>query len=84
MSPELLNVAACRECSFDVDLSTLESTFKDSQMKLHPDRFASKTPIEQGFSAEQSTKLNIAYRTLRKPLTRAKYLVRSLVTLECI
>ena len=54
----------------------VEQRFKDLNRKLHPDRFAQKTPRERRLSLEWATAVNDAHRTLKDPLKRATYLVK--------
>ncbi len=61
--------------TFDVDGETLDRCYFDLQRRLHPDRFATKTPCERMLSQQQATSLNEAYETLKDPLRRAAYLV---------
>ena len=44
------------------------------QRRLHPDRFAGKSPRERAISQQQAAALNEAYETLKDPLSRATYL----------
>jgi molecular chaperone HscB len=44
------------------------------QRRLHPDRFAGKSPRERAISQQQAAALNEAYETLKDPLSRAMYL----------
>ncbi|MCW5700197.1 MAG: Fe-S protein assembly co-chaperone HscB [Rhodospirillales bacterium] len=60
---------------FNVDVAILNRLYFDCQRRLHPDRFASRTPRERALSQQQSTSVNEAYETLRDPLKRADYLV---------
>lgn len=60
--------------TFDIDVKTLEKKYFDLQRKLHPDRFATKTPRERAISQQQATSLNDAYETLADPLRRAAYI----------
>lgn len=43
---------------------------------MHPDRYGQKSSTEQDFSRSNSTYLNVAYRTLKDPTLRAKYLLQ--------
>lgn len=61
--------------SFDVDADTLDRGYFQAQRQLHPDRFATRTPRERGFSQLQAVSLNEAYETLKDPLSRAEYLL---------
>jgi molecular chaperone HscB len=64
--------------TFDVDLDELERQYFGFQRRLHPDRFAAKTPKERALSQSQATALNEAYETLKDPLKRAAYLLELL------
>ena len=61
--------------SYDVDVAALDRTYFDLQRRLHPDRFATKSPKERALSQQQATALNDAYEILKDPLKRADYLV---------
>ena len=43
---------------------------------MHPDKYGQKSSTEQDFSRSNSTYLNVAYRTLKDPTLRAKYLLQ--------
>ncbi|XP_059149876.1 iron-sulfur cluster co-chaperone protein HscB-like [Physella acuta] len=60
---------------FDIDLKLLSEVYKETQKKLHPDKFSNKSEEECKFAVEQSSLLNKAYNTLQKPLSRALYLL---------
>jgi molecular chaperone HscB len=64
--------------TFDVDLVALDHQYFGFQRRLHPDRFASKSPKEKALSQSQATALNEAYETLKEPLKRAAYLLKLL------
>lgn len=61
--------------SFEVDMDVLERQYFGFQKRLHPDRFAAKSPKERALSQSQATALNEAYETLKSPLQRAAYLL---------
>lgn len=61
--------------TFDLKLDELEHQYFGFQRRLHPDRFASKSPKERALSQSQATALNEAYETLKDPLKRAAYLL---------
>lgn len=66
-----------------IDTSQLEKRFLELSRKYHPDRFASKTPLENQIAHEYSSSVNNAYRTLKEPVSRAKYVVeRQLGSIE--
>jgi molecular chaperone HscB len=59
-----------------LDLPALEKSFYALSRKLHPDRFASKSPEEQAAALVESSRLNDAYRTLKDPIARTEYLLK--------
>lgn len=62
--------------AYDLDAKALEKTFFELQKTMHPDKYGQKSSTEQGFSRSNSTYLNVAYRTLKDPTLRAKYLLQ--------
>jgi molecular chaperone HscB len=58
-----------------LDLADLEKRFFELSKKFHPDRFASKSQQEIQVSHDRSSSINNAYRTLKNPISRAKYFV---------
>jgi len=66
-----------------IDIPQLEKRFLELSRKYHPDRFASKSPLENQIAHEYSSAVNNAYRTLKEPISRAKYVVeRQLGSIE--
>ena len=61
--------------SFDVDLDELSARFREAQRAVHPDKFASASEAERRLSVQLATRLNEAYRTLKDPLLRGRYLL---------
>jgi molecular chaperone HscB len=61
--------------AFEIDLSALDSRYRELQREVHPDRFASGSHAEQRASMELATRVNGAYRTLKSPVERARYLL---------
>ncbi|GBG93439.1 hypothetical protein CBR_g70174 [Chara braunii] len=61
---------------FGVDEKELESKYKGLQKRLHPDLFATKSGTEKVHSAQQSANVIKAYYTLKRPLSRAVYMVQ--------
>jgi molecular chaperone HscB len=59
-----------------IDLAALEKSFYALSRKLHPDRFASKSPEAQAAALAESSRLNDAYRTLKDPVARTEYLLK--------
>jgi molecular chaperone HscB len=60
----------------DVDVQALEKQFYRYSRKLHPDVHARASQQEQEWSLSQASLLNDAYRTLKNPLERTKYLLK--------
>ena len=58
-----------------IDESELEKVFYALSRQFHPDYFMSASAEERQASVERSSMLNDAYRTLRNPVSRAKYLL---------
>lgn len=62
--------------TYDLDPKLVERRYFELQRRLHPDRFATRSPKERQLSQAQATSLNDAYETLMDPLRRAVYLLR--------
>ncbi len=60
----------------DLDVQALEKLFYRQSRKLHPDMYARASQQEQEWSLGQASLLNDAYRTLKNPLERTKYLLK--------
>lgn len=61
--------------TFKIDLSALENQYRKIQSASHPDRFVTAAPAEKLKSMQTATLANEAYQTLKKPASRAKYLL---------
>jgi molecular chaperone HscB len=61
--------------AFSLDVARLEAAYRDIQSKVHPDRFAHAGDAERRASMQMTTRVNEAYRTLKSPVQRAKYLL---------
>ncbi len=61
--------------AFALDLELLDRAYRDIQSKVHPDRFAQAGDAERRASMQMTTQVNEAYRTLKSPVRRAKYLL---------
>jgi molecular chaperone HscB len=61
--------------SFAVDAAELERRYRDLQSQVHPDRFAAAGEAERRVAMQFATRANEAYRTLRDPVGRARYLL---------
>ena len=56
-------------------MAQLEQRYKGAQRELHPDKFGQRCSRERQYSADHSAQVNLAYNTLRFPLSRAVYMV---------
>lgn len=63
------------ERTFGFESAALERHFHTLQRNSHPDRFARAESGILGSALERSSEINEAYRTLRNPLKRMKYLL---------
>jgi molecular chaperone HscB len=61
--------------SFSVDRHLLDARFRELQRTAHPDRFVNAADSERRLSAQQAIRINEAYRTLKDPLLRGRYLL---------
>lgn len=60
---------------FTLDVARLGERYRHLQRELHPDRYAGASAHEQRLAVQYSALVNEAYATLRKPLSRALYLL---------
>ena len=61
--------------AYALDLDHLDRAYRDIQSQIHPDRFAQAGDAERRASMQMTTQVNEAYRTLKSPVLRAKYLL---------
>ncbi|MFY4260016.1 Fe-S protein assembly co-chaperone HscB [Achromobacter xylosoxidans] len=59
---------------FDLDAQALESAWRTVAAQVHPDRYATASPAERRVAMQWAARANEAYRQLRDPLLRARYL----------
>ncbi|MDF0606178.1 Fe-S protein assembly co-chaperone HscB [Neisseriaceae bacterium TC5R-5] len=69
---QLFNLPRC----FALDKVALEQAWKATAAQVHPDRYVSHSDAEQRLALMRATQLNEAYRTLKTPLNRARYLLK--------
>jgi molecular chaperone HscB len=60
---------------YELDSAALEAAYRGIQARVHPDRFAHAGDAERRASMQWTTRVNEAYRTLKSPVQRAKYLL---------
>ncbi len=61
--------------TFTIDMTQLDQGYRKLQSGIHPDRHVAGTTSERKQSLQWATHANEAYRTLKDPLTRARYLL---------
>src|SRR5580698_8262519 len=60
---------------FDLDPAVIEAAFFERSKELHPDKHANAPAAERFAILSRSRALNDAYQTLKKPISRAEYLL---------
>ena len=61
--------------AYALDDARLDAAYRDIQAQVHPDRYAQAGDAERRASMQMTTRVNEAYRTLKDPVQRAKYLL---------
>jgi molecular chaperone HscB len=61
---------------YALDIATLEQAYRRAQTVIHPDRYAHAGETEQRLAMQMSAQVNEAYRILRNPVERARYLLQ--------
>lgn len=61
--------------AFRIDRERLERSFLALQQQVHPDRHAHLQDADKRRSLQWATRVNEAFQALRRPLTRARYLL---------
>lgn len=61
--------------AYALELEQLERAYREIQSRIHPDRFAQSGDAERRASMQWTTHVNEAYRTLKNPVQRGKYLL---------
>lgn len=59
---------------YALDSVELEQTWRALAARVHPDRYATATPAERRVAMQWASTVNEAYRVLKTPLNRARYL----------
>lgn len=62
--------------AFGLDRAQLDARFRDAAAQVHPDRYAAAPEGERRLAMQWSTRVNEAYQALKKPLSRAQYLLK--------
>jgi molecular chaperone HscB len=61
--------------TFAIDAKALDEAYRALQAEAHPDRFAGGTDAERRAASEQSARINEAYKVLKNPVERGRYLL---------
>jgi molecular chaperone HscB len=61
--------------AYALDAESLERSYREIQSSIHPDRHAQAGDAQRRASMQWTTRVNEAYRTLKSPLQRARYLL---------
>lgn len=59
---------------FDLDAQALDTAWRAVAAQVHPDRYATASAAERRVAMQWAARANEAYRVLRDPLLRARYL----------
>jgi len=59
---------------YDIDAAALEATWRALAARVHPDRYATAGAAERRVAMQWASTINEAYRVLKSPLDRARYL----------
>jgi len=62
---------------FDLDVDELSRRYLELSKEVHPDRFVNAPARERLVALQRSMHLNDAYKTLKKPISRAEYMLAS-------
>jgi molecular chaperone HscB len=61
---------------YSLDAARLEHSYRELQTRVHPDRHAAGSEAERRVAMQWATRANEAYRTLRDPVARARYVLQ--------
>ncbi len=61
--------------TFRIDADALDAAYRALQAQVHPDRHAGADDAQRRLALQSSAQVNEAYRTLKDPVERARYLL---------
>ena len=61
--------------AYALDIGHLDRAYRDIQSNIHPDRYVNAGDAERRASMQMTTLVNEAYRMLKNPVQRGKYLL---------
>lgn len=62
--------------TFALDAKALDKAYLEVQKEVHPDRYVNAVDNEKRLAAQWAAQANEAYRTLKSPLNRGRYLLK--------
>jgi molecular chaperone HscB len=62
--------------TYALDRERLDAAYRELQNTVHPDRYAARPEAEQRVAMQWATRVNEAYQTLKRPITRGVYLLQ--------
>lgn len=62
--------------TFLIDTDALDAAYRALQGEVHPDRHAGGSDADRRIAMQSSTRVNEAYRALKDPIQRARYLLQ--------
>jgi molecular chaperone HscB len=62
---------------FTIDARSLDTAYRAAQAQTHPDKFAAAPDAERRRAEQHSALINDAYKTLKDPVLRAAYLIKT-------
>jgi molecular chaperone HscB len=63
--------------TFAIDARALDTAYRAQQAHTHPDKFAAAPDAQRRAAEQRSALVNDAYKTLKDPVLRAAYLIKS-------
>ncbi|WP_229007092.1 Fe-S protein assembly co-chaperone HscB [Methylophilus sp. Leaf408] len=61
---------------FNIELAVLDSNYRKLLAEVHPDKFVNASSAERMQSMQKATLANEAYKILKQPTSRARYLLQ--------
>jgi molecular chaperone HscB len=61
---------------FEMDVQRLTERYRELQRTVHPDKFADAPERDRRMALQQAAHINEAFNTLKKPLSRGRYLLQ--------
>jgi molecular chaperone HscB len=62
---------------YQIEASVLDAKYREAQAATHPDKYSAASEADRRAAQQHSTLVNDAYQTLKDPVLRAAYLLKS-------